>query len=224
MIEHAFANDVVYTGEGRTITTPVNAQGNYSFYGYMGAGFPILSKLVEFNPNVNFNYNNSISYVNSQKNETKNFTPNGELDIKIETDTIEIHIGGGISYNSSESSLNTNSDQSYYNTFYNGSVEFTFPGKFLLQTDGRYTRNYGREEAYNLNYLIWNASLSKTFLKSENLILTLSVNDLLNENISTKRNVQDNVVSDVKSEIVGRYFLLKVLVKFNSNKGKKEEE
>src|SRR4029079_4129473 len=53
-IQHAFSNDVVYDSIGRTITKPVNAQGNYNLYAYMGAGFPILDKVVEFNPNMNF--------------------------------------------------------------------------------------------------------------------------------------------------------------------------
>ena len=220
--QHAFSNDVSYDSIGRTITTPINTEGNYYAYGYMGLGFPILEKLIEFNPSLNFNYSNSVNYINSQKNETKNFTPNGELDIQIETDTIEIHVGGGVSYNSSSSSLNTRSDQSYYNTFYTASLEFTFPGKFRIESDAKYTRNYGREDDYNLNYLIWNASLSKTFLKSENLILSLTFNDILNQNINLNRNVQDNVIRDVKSEVVGRYFLFKIQFKFNSNKGKEE--
>jgi hypothetical protein len=222
--QHSFANDISYDSIGRTISRPVNTNGEYYFYGYMGMGLPVLSKVIEFNPNLNFNYGNSVNYINGQKNETKNFTPNGELDIKVETDTIEFHLGGGISYNSSSSSLNTKSDQSYYNTFYNASLEFTFPGKFRLETDAKYTKNYGREDIYNLDYLIWNASLAKTLLKNENLILSMSVDDVLNQNINTSRNVQDNVVSDVKTQLVGRYFLFKIQFKFNSNKEKGQDE
>lgn len=222
--QHSFANDVSYDSFGHTITMPVNAEGNYFLYGYSGMGFSFFSRLIEINPNFNFNYSNTINFINGEKNETKNFTPNGELDIKVETDTIEVHFGGGVSYNTSSSSLSTKSDQSYYNTFYTGSVEFTFPGKFRLETDAKYTRNYGREDNYNLNYLIWNASLAKTFLKKENLILSFSVNDILNENITTERIVRDNVISDVNTQVVGRYFLFKVQFKFNSNKQKDEDE
>ena len=222
--QHAFASDVAYDSIGRNITTTVNAEGNYNAYGYMGLGFPILDKLVTFEPNLNFNYSNNINFINSKKNTTKNFTPNGELDIQVETDTIEIHFGGGINYNSSSSTLNKESDQSYYSTFYSASVEFTFPGKFKVESDARYTKNYKREDAYNIDYLIWNASLSKTLLKNENLILSVIATDLLNENINTYRNTESNVISDVKSNVVGRYILFKIQFKFNSNKTKDEEE
>ncbi len=218
--EHGFSNNISYDSVGKTTSTPLNTEGNYNASGYMGMGFPILDKLIEFEPNLNFNYSNNINFINSQKNTTKSFIPNGEMDIQIQTDTIEMHIGGGINYNSSSSTLNTKSNQSYYSTFYNASVDFTFPGKFRIETDAKYTKTYGREATYNINYLIWNASLGKTFLKNENLIVSVLATDLLNQNINTNRSVDDNVISDVKTHVVGRYFLCKVQFKFNSNKKK----
>ena len=222
--QHGFANDISYDSVGKTTSTPLNTEGNYNAYGYMGFGFPILDKVVEFNPGFNFQYNNNVSYINSIKNTTKNFSPNAELDIQIETDTIEIHLGGSLNYNSVSSTLNTKSDQTYYSTAYNASVNFTFPGKFRIETDASFNKTYGREDNYNIQYLIWNASLYKTFLKNENLILSVSVNDLLNQNISTYRDTQDNVTSDVKSNVIGRYFLFKIQFKFNSNKEKDGED
>src|SRR6185295_2193322 len=121
----------------------------------------------------------------------------GEMDIEIETDTIEIHFGGGVNYNSASSTLNSRSDQSYHSTFYNASVEFTFPKKIKIETDAKYTKNYGREDAYNIDYLIWNATLSKTLLKNENLILSVSATDILNQSINTNRDVNANVIRDV---------------------------
>ncbi|CAN5396387.1 outer membrane beta-barrel protein [soil metagenome] len=222
--QHSFANDISYNSVGITTSSTLNTDGNYNAYGYMGMGFPILEKLIEFQPNIDLQYSNYNSFVNSQKNTTKNLSPNFGLDVQIETDTIEIHVNGGINYNSTSTTLNTNSDQSYYSTNYGGSVEFTFPGKFRIESDAKYTRTYGREDAYNIDYLIWNASLSKTFLKSENLILSVSANDLLNQNINTYRSTQDNVTSDVKQNVIGRYFLFKIQFKFNSNKEKDDEE
>ena len=221
--QHGFSNDVSYDSYGKTTSTPLNTDGNFNAYGYMGMGFPILDKVVEFQPNLNFQYNNSISFINKVKNTTRDFSPNGGIDIGIETDTIEIHLGGNINYNSVSSTLNTKSDQNYYTTAYSASVEFTFPGKFRIESDATYNKTYGREDKYNIKYLIWNASLSETFLKSENLVLSASVNDMLNENITTYRNTQDNVTSDVKTHVIGRYFLFKLQFKFNSNKDKNDD-
>ncbi len=221
---NGFANDLSYDNLGRTISTPLNTDGNYYSNGYLGMGYPILNKLIKFNPNFNFSYSNTVNFINTQKNITKNFAPGGEMDIEIQTDTIELHFGGGVNYNSASSTLNTKSDQSYSSVFYNASVDFTFPKKFRIETDAKYTKTYGREAVYNIDYLIWNATLSKTLLKNENLILSLSATDLLNQNINTNRNVQDNVIRDVTSQLIGRYFLFKVTFKFNSNKKKDDDE
>jgi hypothetical protein len=81
-----------------------------------------------------------------------------------------------------------------------------------------------RAEGFNKGFIIWNASLSKTLLKNENLILSLDAVDLLNQNISNQRQVADNVITDTKTTIIGRYILLKAVYKFNSNKEKEEND
>jgi hypothetical protein len=223
-VHNGFANDNSYDSAGRTISTPLNTDGNYYAYGYMGMGYPIFNKLLKLNPNLTFNYDNRVNFINTEKNITKTFTPTASMDVEIETDTIEIHFGGGIDYNSSSSTLNTKSDQTYSSTFYNASISFTFPKKIKIETDAKYSKTYGREDAYNIDYLIWNATLSKTLLKNENLVISLMATDLLNENINTSRNVTDNVISDVKSHVIGRYLLFKVTFRFNSKKEKGEED
>jgi hypothetical protein len=222
--QNGFSNDLSYDSVGRAISTPLNTDGNYYVNGYLGMSYPILNKLFKLNPNLNFNYDNRVNFINGEKNITKSFVPDANMDVELQTDTIEIHFGAGINYNSTSSTLNNKSDQSYNSTFYNASVEFTFPKKIKIETDAKYTKTYGREDAYNLDYLIWNATLSKTLLKNENLILSVTATDLLNENINTNRNVSDNVIRDVKSQVVGRYLLFKVTFKFNSKKEKADED
>jgi hypothetical protein len=94
----------------------------------------------------------------------------------------------------------------------------------MLETDAEYNINSQRAAGYNINYVLWNASLSKMFLKNDNLILTISGNDILNQNISTQRTVQDNVITDSKTNIISRYFLLRLTYKFNSTKTKDSDE
>ncbi|MBK6835039.1 MAG: outer membrane beta-barrel protein [Bacteroidetes bacterium] len=92
-----------------------------------------------------------------------------------------------------------------------------------LETDGLYTINSNRSDGYNLNYLTWNASAGKKFLKNENLIVSLIAKDILNQNISAGRSVSSNVITDSKTTIIKRYFLLQLTYKFNSTKTKEED-
>ncbi|HZG00851.1 MAG TPA: hypothetical protein VEY71_07605, partial [Chitinophagales bacterium] len=56
------------------------------------------------------------------------------------------------------------------------------------------------------------------------LILGVEGNDLLNQNIDTRRDVQDNVITDTNTNIISRYFLFRVTYKFNSTKTKDTDD
>jgi len=105
-----------------------------------------------------------------------------------------------------------------------GFIEIKFPKNFALSSDANYTINSKRSNGYNINYLVWNANLSKTFFKKENFILGVYAYDILNQNISVDRDISSNVVTDIKTNIISRYLLLKATFKFNSNKAKEEDE
>ena len=107
-------------------------------------------------------------------------------------------------------------------TGFNGSVLVGYKGKVL------YERYYGlanRETGLKLNpnSAVQLASVSKTFLKTENLVVSLLAYDILNQNINNNRMVMDNRIIDTKTRVIRQYFLAKALFKFNSQKTKEED-
>ena len=68
-----------------------------------------------------------------------------------------------------------------------------------------------------------NTELSKAFLKTENLILALNANDILNQNINLIREVNGNVITDNFTTIISRYFLMRLTYKFNNNNTKEDD-
>jgi hypothetical protein len=221
--ENAFSSSVFYDSIGRTISQPVNVNGNYNGYFYFGMELPLHGKMITLHPSGNYNFNSSVNYINEEKNISKESTPGFELSFGFEKDTLEFSIGGNYSYNSSSSSLNNQSDKSFSTYGYNASFETELWWKLLIKTDARYNLNAQRTQGYNINTLLWNASLSKTFFKNENFIVSVIATDILNQNVNLNRDIQDNVISDVKTTVIGRYILLKAVLKFNSTKTKEEE-
>ena len=180
--------------------------------------------IIEINPNLNFNYSSNTNYINNQRNNTKEASVGGVLNLTLKAGESEFEIGGGYSYDYTGSSLNTQSNKPYSSTFYNASMNLKLPHKFAIESNAEYYINSERSQDYNINYLLWNASVSKLFLKNENLIVSFAQTDILNQNINTFRTVQDNVISDTKTNIIGRYFLVKITFKFNSSKSKEDED
>lgn len=217
---NAFANSIVYDNLGRAIIKTVNVNGNSYANALIGVSLPFLKKVLTIGGFVRFNYSSYSSYVNNQKNNTENLGSSNKLAIVIQLDTVEFSLSCNYDYNSPSSSLNTLSNKPYSQQRYNASVQFKLPFKFLIETDLEYTINSQRAAGYNISYILWNASISKMFLKNENLILSIIGKDILNQNISTSRFISDNVITDNKTNIVSRYFLLKLTYKFNSTKTK----
>jgi hypothetical protein len=220
----AFGNSTVFDEFGRTQTQTINVDGNTSSSLSFGGGFPVLKKLIEIFPNVNMGHSKTKSYINSLENITTNKNIGGGLEFRIEKDSLEFSIGGRYSYNSPSSTISTQSILPYSSQSYNSKLLLKLPKGFFFETDANYTINSQRAEGYDLNFFIWNASIAKSFLKNQNLITTVHVYDILNQNISANRFVNANVITDTKSIIIARYFMFRVTYKFNSNKTKEADD
>jgi hypothetical protein len=68
-----------------------------------------------------------------------------------------------------------------------------------------------------------NSEISKAFLSTENLIVAFCANDIFNQNLNLQRQINGNIVTDNFTQIITRYFLLRLTYKFNNNKTKEDE-
>lgn len=212
-----------FDDQGKSITTPININGNYYTSVWFGGATPIFNRFVKINTNMSASFNNNISYVNNQKNTTQVFDVSPNFGVEKETDDFEISLVANYSYNIPKQTIATDL-KSYYTYGFDGNISVKLPKKIKINTTGNYVNNGNRAVGYNLNYFILNASLSKTFLKNDNLIISAEGNDLLNQNISNRREVVTNKIIDTKTQIIRRYFLARVIFKFNSVKKKEEED
>ena len=223
-INNDIMNATSYDSIGRTVAQAVNVNGNYNINGYIGTSMPFFSKKLEVGPNGDVSYSSNKSYINNLENTTRDLRSSIRLDLRLNLEKFNAGISGYYSYNSAYSTLNTTSSTPYSSQGLSGNVSAKLPKNFLLESDANYTINSKRSDGYNINYLVWNASFSKTFFKKENFILGVYAYDMLNQNISVSRNTNSNVITDTKTNIISRYFLLKATFKFNSNKTKEEND
>lgn len=221
-------NDIVtstlYDSIGRTLSQAININGNYNANAYVGTSIPFFSKQFEVGIDGSANYSDRKTLINNLLNKTQNFNSNLNLNLRLNIEKMEASVGGYYNYNFSQSSLNNSSNKPYTSQGLSAYLLIKLPLKFTLETDGNYTINSQRSQGYNLNYFIWDANISKTFFKKENLIIGFYAYDMLNQNISLNRNTTSNVITDTKTNIISRYYLLKATFKFNSNKAKEEED
>jgi len=221
--DNAFANSTSYDDYGRTISQTTNVDGNVSSSIFAGAGFPILNRKIEFEPNLVGTYMKYTNFIDGEENITQNSMISGGLDIQFNFDSLEFSIGNNYSYTNPESSLSAFSNQPYSTQRYTGRVEWRIKGGFKIKADANYSINKGRSQGFDQNIFVINTELSKSFLKTENLILAINANDILNQNINLIREVNGNVITDNFTTIISRYFLMRLTYKFNNNKTKEDD-
>ncbi|MDO8999034.1 MAG: outer membrane beta-barrel protein [Bacteroidota bacterium] len=223
IVSNEINETTTYDAQGKSITTPININGNYFTNIWSGTAFPIFNRFCKINTNIGAGFNNNISYVNDQKNTTQFFDISPNLGVEKQLDYLEVSLIGSYGYNIPKQTIATQLN-SYYTYGFEGNIMLKFPKNFKITSTGKYQNNGNRAVGYNINFFILNATVSKTFLKNENLIVSAEANDILNQNISNQREIVMNKIIDTKTQIIRRYFLAKVIFKFNSSKKKEDED
>ena len=126
-----------------------NVYGNIFTNLFAGAGFPILNRKIEFEPNVNASYNRNTNYISDQENITENTSFSGGLDIEFNLDSLEFSIGNNYAYVNPKTSLSTFANQPYSTQQYTARIEWRIRGGFMLKADARFTINAGRADGFN---------------------------------------------------------------------------
>lgn len=222
--DNAFASSTSFNEYGQSESQTVNVDGNMFSNLYAGASFPLYKRIISIRPNANGMYNRYTNVINNENNVTQMLTAGGGLRLNFEWDSLRFEIYNNYNYNNSQSSLSSFSNEPFSNQNYGFDFRWTLPKGFVIATDGRYTINQQPGEGfYDLKFFVWNAEISKSFLSTQNLVISLVGNDMLNQNINAARQVNGNVVTDNRTTIISRYFLLKATLRFNNNKTKQDD-
>lgn len=224
LTENAFSSAVSFDSIGRTISKTVNINNSQNGYLYFGSGIPLINNVLSISPGLDLGYNNTTNFVNELENITNTYEITGELEFEIETDSFELYIGGTYSYFSPTSTLSFSSNQPYNIQEYFVEFGIDLPFKLRIESEATYEiQTYPQSSDRNINLLIWNFEISKRFLKTENLIFSISGNDILNQNVLSQRTINNNIITDNRTTIISRYFLARLTFKFNNTKTKVDD-
>ena len=218
-----FANSTTFDEFGRTISQTRNVDGNMFANLFVGAGYPIFNRKFEISPNLNTNYFRYTNFIQDDKNITHNRSVSAGLELALKLDSLNISVEGNLNYTNPYSTLSSASNTPFNIQTYSFNLDWRLPAHFRIKLSGRYSINTQLSESFNRNIFIVNADISKAFLSTENLIIALTGNDILNQNVNLQRQIQGNVVTDNFTQIISRYFLVRMTYKFNNNRTKEEE-
>lgn len=220
---NAITNSITTDEKGKSISKSINLPGktpvNYGVDIYIDRKTNLFDLNVGLNGNVSGSKNYSL--VNQELNTTKSSSYSGQLSLsKYKEKGYSFSLSAGPTYNTSEASLQQQRSNNGWGTKGQANFSIHLPGKIEMGTDGDYEYR-AKTQTFNQEFerFIWNASISKKFFKEENLKLTASANDLLNQNVGFDRSSSNNRITQSNYTTIKRFFMLSLIWDFNKMGG-----
>ena len=214
--QNAISNSVNVDATGRRVTQYVNVSGSHSVFGWLGYSFKWHKPNINFDFNSNINQSTNVSVVNNLVNSTRSGTyslGNGIWTSKEKK--YELGIRYSASYTQSRSTINTGITTHYWVHSIQPSADVFLPFKFQVHGEGDINlRQKTSVFDNNNNVVLLNAWLGRKFLKNDALLLKVSGNDLLNQNIGFNRTVNSNFITQNTYSTIKRYFMLSLVWNF----------
>lgn len=212
---------------GRT-TKPMNIDGNWNIRGaFMFNTALDTTGVWNMSSMTNLSYQNHVSYVNLQKTAeaTKNYTRSTSISERLgmsyRNGWLEVEPNGNVTYTITRNKLQPNANLDTWQFQYGVDITATAPWGTSLSTGAHMSSRRGYSDAsMNTNEFIWNAQISHGFLSKKNLIVSLQLNDILNQKSSFSRSISATQRSDTYYNSINSYAMLHVIYRFNAFGGK----
>ncbi len=199
-----------------------NVDGNTSV-GMFGMGsMPFLSPLLTLNVGFRGHYNHQNGYITDtrtnveQLNVSNYWSLGPSLGLSFAKGDLYLRLRNGFTYGTTLNSLQGQPQRTTWD--YDASLEgsYRLPFGIKLESDIRYQTNHGYGADYKKSAWLWNAALSYSFLRGQAATIRIKGYDLLGSETGISRNVTALNVTDSRTNVLGRYFMIHFIYRFSS--------
>ena len=230
--QDALVNNTIYDQTGKRYLQTVNADMvPWNVGAHFMSNTPFCKKMFQFHSRTAVSYNQRVAYVLREQDadaiaqliaadqlplgdpsKTGNFRMTSDLTLRFTHEIVDIGIKNTNVYSLTHNSLNKKNVSHIGDWIISGDITFHLPKSWNIATDIAYTSRHGYEGLTDVNELIWNFSIDKTWANST---LTLKVYDLLNDKKNIVQTVNETSVSYQKFNTLPTYFMLTYTYKLN---------
>lgn len=199
----------VFLPRGAQFSKPVNLNGYVNARSFVTYGMPVTALKSNLNINATAGYVRTPGLINNEKNYANNTNLGLGLVLSSNiSEKIDFTISSNSSYNIVTNTLNTSSNNKYFNQASRLSLNYIFWKGIVFNTELNHQLYTGLSAGFNQNFLLWNMSLAKKVFKNQQGEVKLSVFDLLKQNNSIARTITETYTQDLKTNVLQRYFML----------------
>ena len=217
---NSITNNVILQPGAKTITQPINTNGNFAINISAGGGGKIKKIDTRLYLNPNFGYSKFADVINYKTSYTHNLNTGMSIWLqKTKDKKYDFSLGNEFSYNSNKNEQANRKYHFYTNTL-NLDATVYLHKTFSINSDYQYyVRQKTAEFPEDVNTHLWNAKVQKTF-KNNEFTVFIKIRDILNQNIGVERSFYGNTLTEVRNDRLQRYWLLGFSWDFK-NKGAK---
>ena len=216
---------------GGSISRPENINGNWNADG----GFTFntaLDSAAHWNigTDTRARYNNYVSYIAQQradarKNTTRSVNLTERLNFSFRNDWLEVTLDGWCNYQHTRNELQPTANLDTWQFNYGGQMLLRLPYGIEVSTNLHENCRRGyNDPSSNTNELIWNGQVTKSFLKSKSLVVSLNFYDILAQQSNYSRWISATGRSDTRYNSINSYAMLHVRYRLNMFGGKVDTE
>ncbi|WP_299699976.1 outer membrane beta-barrel protein [uncultured Pontibacter sp.] len=210
---------------GARLSRPENMDGYYNVRSFFNYGQPLNFISSNFNVNGSVGYSRIPGKIDNQINYANNTNLGAGFNISSNiSEKIDFTVSTFSSYNIVSNTLRTTQNNNFFNQ--NTSVRYNWIlwKDLVYRTELNHQYNSGLSAGVDNSFLLWNMSLGKKIFKDKQGEISFSVNDLMNQNVSIRRNITESYVEDVQSSVLQRFFMLTFSYNIRSFKGAAPDE
>ena len=213
-------NDDITLRKGGQISAPVNIDGYVNARLLFTYGLPVSFLKSNVNLNLGTSYTRTPGLVNRISNISNTLTYTGGV---VFGSNISENIDYTLGYDLNLNTITNNVESSLSNQYVSQNVQmklnWIFLGGFVFRNQFNYQVYNGYSDGFNDEYMIWNMSIGRKFLKRKQGEIELSVFDMLNQNTAINRLNTESYIEETRTDVLQQYFMLTCTYTFQNFKG-----
>jgi len=220
-IINAIASSSIYSEneKGKRETTYENVNGNYNGNLRMIVNTPLKNKKFSINSMTFTSFNNQNGFSNGVKNKNRQFRLSENAGIDYRSDLFDLGLNGSVVFNKTKNTIQQRSNLETFNYLAGARTTIYFPYNFKLESDINYSTNSGYENGFKQEEWMWNAALSKSFLKGNQATLRFKIYDILQQRSNISYNTTTAATTYSEYNTLNSYFMVHFIYKFSIFKG-----
>lgn len=226
---NSIADRMTYDKEtGARTYHKVNVDGNWNIGSWASFNTPLRNKKFNVGVNMNYNYSDQVSYtaVNQQLADyqlstTHNFSMGDRLRSSYRCDKFDIAMNASFQYNKVYNSIQTNSNRETFEYAFGGDTNVRLFWNIEISTDINWRLRDGYSGNADKDEFMWNAQISKKFLKRKQAMIRIKVYDILQQQSNQHRWVSGNNVTDMRFNTLTSYCMAHFVYRFDTFEGKR---